>query len=430
MNEKPNSVNRCKFILASGRECRELEGWHTRHTHAFVESSPFGPVAEPAEPNVREEILAALPTKPIALLKKLSTLGFKAEEAKLKLLSMLAANPPEVIMQNDQTLVSAEPTAEGPCSYCLGSKTVAVSSESLMACPVCCKCKYGCTREAYCVSCTIHRPYPAAPQPVAGEGPLICPECRLPIKLNDSKYAHAECVWPLEIKAKFTEMIKQKRAEGTPKLEEIAREILTLMSRSDVFDMYSEVTAILRPFITPACSPKIKWDTPDKVAWLIINRIIDQSGWPTATPEAREKAHDIVQQEIETFVATPASTGELAPHHPTCNYWTKPIGSPGCICIAVNRNELSTGEANGWISVEERLPEIRKRCLVEVSGQIYAAYLAENGWFYELWRGAGDYDQGMWRGPKPAGHSLTGKFKDYPPVTRWRELPPPPKANA
>lgn len=28
------------------------------------------------------------------------------------------------------------------------------------------------------------------------------------------------------------------------------------------------------------------------------------------------------------------------PHLVECNYWMKPIGHPGCVCVVVNRNEL------------------------------------------------------------------------------------------
>lgn len=44
------------------------------------------------------------------------------------------------------------------CSLCGDNKEIAVGGDGVMACPACQKCKYGCTREQYCVSCNLHRP--------------------------------------------------------------------------------------------------------------------------------------------------------------------------------------------------------------------------------------------------------------------------------
>lgn len=43
------------------------------------------------------------------------------------------------------------------------------------------------------------------------------------------------------------------------------------------------------------------------------------------------------------------------PHYPACNYWTLPIGAPGCICVVIGKKRMAELE-----SAEAELQRLRK----------------------------------------------------------------------
>lgn len=368
------------------------------------------PVAEPAEPTIREEILAALPIKPIALLKKLSARGFKDEEAKLKLLSMLAANPPEVIMQNDQTLVSAGPKAEGP-HICEGLE-------------VCRHCGFSTVGET------------AAPQPVAGEGPdpyMIYGKTLMEIKMliqqddiRKSGTPKLEETLGLIDDYYISVANKEQSGESTPSIERqettaaILRSFITPASvtcptchgkvelRHNKAGVWMQClpggcgrtwpigkTDDLHPFITPACSPELS-DLENHWEWCNRTNVAICGGTPSATPEEMHGCgQQVSHQDIFRCVDC------QVPFHRNClrKHFNEHAATPA-----------STGEANGWISVKERLPEYDTD-----------VHLWGDGWKHVY--------VGYWR----HSHEWIGRHRaeDNEPLpdtdpTHWQPLPPAP----
>jgi len=68
-------------------------------------------------------------------------------------------------------------------------------------------------------------------------------------------------------------------------------------------------------------------------------------------------------------------------HHPFCNYWLTPIGSPGCICVPVTKkdadklNEIYEMERNP--SKQEKLTfwEFTKKCAKEATVEYFKPFL-------------------------------------------------------
>lgn len=54
---------------------------------------------------------------------------------------------------------------------------------------------------------------------------------------------------------------------------------------------------------------------------------------------------DGLDQEFDALIARLEAAEQKQPHYPACNYWTKPIGLPGCICVVTCKSELKRLEA-------------------------------------------------------------------------------------
>lgn len=83
-----------------------------------------------------------------------------------------------------------------------------------------------------------------------------------------------------------------------------------------------------------------------------------------------------------------------------------------------------------WISVDERLPEVKEfvseMVLFAVEGKTYAGYLHSNGWFYE--EPSTKHGTIMAKGrPDCVAGGFSGYMKDYPSATHWQPLPHAPK---
>lgn len=177
----------------------------------------------------------------------------------------------------------------------------------------------------------------AAPQPVAGEGPqqwrqlpvgywffLDSPVCtnRYSVQERTDSGCILVCSTQWHHDGAKTDMQRiadlhnSRLAEGTPKLEEAARRCVELAERK--FDEWmredgpslptldvssSDFTAILRPFITPACSPQ-SFDDGLETAAQLIERVCQ--GCDCKHSEAYAK----LIRARKGKPATPASTGE------------------------------------------------------------------------------------------------------------------------
>lgn len=448
MIEKPNSVNRCKFILASGRECRELEGWHTRHTHAFVESSPFEPVAEPAEPSASPQWMRQE----------------SCSECDGDGCNLCNAEP---------ELIGAAPQ---PVAACLGLDA--------------------CTQKEACLK--VNRCLKNLPQPVAGEGPQE-EEMSDVGRLELRNGAVFKCIHEDKTGLRWVRVLDAEQLsaviEGMPKLEEIARQIESIHAptyktpeeRERVVAAYVK---ILRPFITPACPCEhetlIQQQTEKRMEVLLddncietIKRLTPEGGeeiffggvmggirlkWNVATPAStgegrgintHELAHEILSHRIiilesengvkpcgeyngepiynmaETIGAEtiainqlqdvidawiklqPVSTGRAQSFKEGCKEWLKdaPIYAQAQVA---HESEVSAGGENGWISVEDRLPEPG----LKVEGIIAKA--AYRSFAYRTEPMLDDGTIWTWR------HAYAAEGTQAPWFTHWRELPPAP----
>ncbi|HEV7523024.1 MAG TPA: DUF551 domain-containing protein [Candidatus Angelobacter sp.] len=183
--------------------------------------------------------------------------------------------------------------------------------------------------------------------------------------------------------------------EGTPKLEEIARKLLTENPVTGQWIRASSkeyLVQSLRPFITPACSPP--------------QSVIDAA---TELLDAMETCH--VCKGVLVLQEHPVHCEDCSGD---CENHEGSECTPIYVLHAKLRKALklatpaSTGEANGWVSVEDGLPK--------KSGQYWI--ITANGR-----QGVGIFSKGSGRWP-----TLYYPNPDYScsDVTHWQPLPPAP----
>jgi hypothetical protein len=375
----------------------------------------FEPVAEPAEPSTSPDL------GPVISQDEASAKGNAAYSTTLKVLEKIR---------------SAEPTAAGhDCAKSGFNPLISTCRQCPAPQPViACPGIAACTQKEACLK--VNRCLINLPQPVAGEGPDGNLR-RLALEACDGFNAQPNHGSPEAKRIMDALRVAATAPEGTPKLEEVAARQLNALTEFAGWYPTGErriktlaiLADILRPFITPACAPPA--DLLE--AWHHLRGQIEAvlAGNPVKCFDETMSAMNIAVRRA----ATPASTGEAGKWEEPSELKMEaakahvreffPDSDPDAIEalarshiqyvasvkdeVAEQIEKVSTGEANGWISVEERLPINHDLVLVHrETGTV------DVGWHHIT---AKRWYSGHTR---PDGN-FTEQF-----VTHWQPLPPAP----